>query len=153
MQNTNTAQFDVIGTDTTALQSAWSAVVPAYYDHVVENRAVDAFVECTQRYVYYRHLLAPIPGKEPGITNPLMELWFDSKSVGKHPDHSPLVKGAGAIGLTSIRASVQSGNFDLGRDATQDQVKILEIAGKYAHFSANAPFYTKLGSISQDLVT
>lgn len=119
MFHTEIGTFDVIGTDTTTLQSAWSAVFPDYYDGIVENRAANAFMECAQRYIYYRQLLAPIPGKQEGITNPLMELWFDARSCSEHPDNTPLVKHASAIELAQIEEPVllQAFSNDVRYDA------------------------------------
>jgi len=81
ISTTGPTQDTAAATDTTNLQSAWSAAMPDYYAGVMETRAPTAFSDCIQQYIYARKLRAPIPGKEPGVTNPLMDLWFDTNSL------------------------------------------------------------------------
>ncbi len=89
--------FNVVSTDITNLESAWSAVVPSYYRNFTEKRAPEAFKECIQKFVYYRKLLFPVPWDEIGIANPLMKLWCDNRDTNEWLNDEPIVKGAMAI--------------------------------------------------------
>ena len=93
----DTNLFSVIGTDISSLESAWSAVIPSYADGVVEKDAPRAFKECTQRFIYYRKLLTPLPGAEKGITNPLIDLWIETSDSGEALNDNQLIEHAGAI--------------------------------------------------------
>lgn len=73
--NMNKSDFRVAATDTAKLQSAWSAYDPDYYG-VTETRAMDAFIDCVNQFVYFEKLCTPLPETNKGETNPFMDLWF-----------------------------------------------------------------------------
>lgn len=80
--------IETISTDTSKLQSAWSAYDYRHYGYCDWN-AERSFNECVRDFIYSTKLKTPLPENDAGITNPFMDLWFEHSNDRKYPPNNP----------------------------------------------------------------
>jgi hypothetical protein len=116
----NTSTFNIAATDTSKLQSAWSAYDPRYYG-ICDSKADKAFSDCANYFIYANDLRAPLPEDDKGITNPFMDLWFDYKGYSPYPKMNPFTAFGGHIDIDINKEDILKSSFikDLKREPNE----------------------------------